>query len=170
MKKSLFTSLLGMTVLSFVFFSACEIGLGSSVDVEAPKIEFADSTVESGAVVRDAFAVCGKWTDDGSIGSITATLKNLSSGASFKKNGSIKDGNWTVTFSPAEEAIPDGSYELSVAIKDTADHETKVSRAFTIDNTPPLIVLSRPSTKLGATLAGTPSFDSYEKSYGSRNR
>ena len=165
MKKSLFTSLLGMTVLSFVFFSACEIGLGSSVDVEAPKIEFADSTVESGAVVRDAFAVCGKWTDDGSIGSITATLKNLSSGASFKKNGSIKDGNWTVTFSPAEEAIPDGSYELSVAIKDTADHETKVSRAFTIDNTPPLVVLSRPSTKLGATLAGTASFDSYGQKF-----
>ena len=142
MKKSLFSSLIGMTVLSFVFFSACEIGLGSSVDVEAPKIEFADTTVESGAVVRDAFAVHGKWSDDGSIGSLTATLKNLSTGADIKKNGTMKDGTWTVAFSPADEAILDGPYELSVVIKDTADHESKISRAFTIDNTPPLVVLS----------------------------
>ena len=43
--------------LSLNFFAACEIGLGSSVDVEAPKIDFSENTLASGAVVRDAFAV-----------------------------------------------------------------------------------------------------------------
>lgn len=151
--------------LSLNFFAACEIGLGSSVDVEAPKIEFSESTVESGAVVRDAFAVFGSWNDDGSIGSITATLKNLSTGAEFSKTGTVGENSWNVSFNPASESIPDGSYELSVVIKDSADHETKISRAFVIDNTPPLVVLSRPSTKLGATLAGADSFDSYGQKF-----
>ena len=151
--------------LSLNFFAACEIGLGSSVDVEAPKIEFSESTVESGAVVRDAFAVFGSWNDDGSIGSITATLKNLSTGAEFSKTGTVGENSWNVSFNPASESIPDGSYELSVVIKDSADHETKISRAFVIDNTAPLVVLSRPSTKLGATLAGADSFDSYGQKF-----
>lgn len=146
--------------LSLNFFAACEIGLGSSVDVEAPKIDFSENTLASGAVVRDAFAVFGSWTDDGSIGSINATLRNLGSDAEIKKAGTIGENLWNVTFSPAEDSIADGSYELSVVIKDSADHETKISRSFIIDNTPPLVVLSRPSTKIGAT-----SFDSYGQKF-----
>ena len=111
--------------LSLNFFAACEIGLGSSVDVEAPKIEFSETTVDSGAVVRDAFAVFGSWNDDGSIGSITATLKNLSTGAEFSKEGTVGENNWNVAFSPASEAIPDGSYELTIAIKDTAQQQKR---------------------------------------------
>lgn len=146
--------------LSLNFFAACEIGLGSSVDVEAPKIDFSENTLESGAVVRDAFAVFGSWTDDGSIGSINATLKNLATGVETKKAGTVGENLWNVTFSPDEDSIADGSYELSVVIKDSADHETKISRSFIIDNTPPLVVLSRPSTKIGAA-----SFDSYGQKF-----
>ena len=146
--------------LSLNFFAACEIGLGSSVDVEAPKIDFSENTLESGAVVRDAFAVFGSWTDDGNIGSINATLKNLATGVETKKAGTVGENLWNVTFSPDEDSIADGSYELSVVIKDSADHETKISRSFIIDNTPPLVVLSRPSTKIGAT-----SFDSYGQKF-----
>ena len=72
--------------LSLNFFAACEIGLGSSVDTEAPKIDFADETVASGAVVRDAFAVFGTFDDDGSIDSVKATLTNLST--SERRKGS----------------------------------------------------------------------------------
>lgn len=147
-------------VLSLNFFAACEIGLGSSVDVEAPKISFSDTTIDSGAVVRDTFAVFGKWEDDGSISSLNATLKNLTTGAEIKKAGTIADNSWNVTFSPADDAIADGSYELSIIIKDGANHESKISRAFVIDNTPPLVVLSRPSTKNGAS-----SFDSYGQKF-----
>lgn len=146
--------------LSLNFFAACEIGLGSSVDVEAPKIEFSETTVDSGAVVRDAFAVFGSWNDDGSIGSITATLKNLSTGAEFSKEGTVGENSWNVAFSPADDGIADGSYELSIVIKDGADHESKISRAFVIDNTPPLVVLSRPSTRAGAA-----TFDSYGQKF-----
>lgn len=146
--------------VSLNFFTACEIGLGSSVDVEAPKISFSDTTIDSGAVVRDTFAVFGKWEDDGSISSLNATLKNLTTGAEIKKAGTIADNSWNVTFSPADDAIADGSYELSIIIKDGANHESKISRAFVIDNTPPLVVLSRPSTKNGAS-----SFDSYGQKF-----
>lgn len=165
-KKSLLSCLIGIIFIPVIIFSACEIGLGASVDVEAPKIDFSDATITSGAVVRDDFAVFGRWEDDGSIGSITATLKNLSTGSEFQKEGAInEDNSWSISFSPENEGIDDGSYELSILIKDSADHETKISRAFTIDNTPPLVVLSRPSTRLGATLAGTSAFDSYGQKF-----
>ncbi len=162
-KVSLFAFIATLSIISIF---SCEIGLGASVDVEAPKIDFSDATITSGAVVRDDFAVFGRWEDDGSIGSITATLKNLSTGSEFQKEGAInEDNSWSISFSPENEGIDDGSYELSILIKDSADHETKISRAFTIDNTPPLVVLSRPSTRLGATLAGTSAFDSYGQKF-----
>ena len=147
--------------LSLNFFAACEIGLGSSVDTEAPKIDFADETVAAGAVVRDAFAVFGTFDDDGSIDSVKATLTNLSTSEARKKDGELLSGKkWRVSFNPAEEGIKDGSYELVIVIKDTAKHDTKITRAFTIDNTAPLVVLSRPSTKNGAS-----SFDSYGQKF-----
>lgn len=160
MKKRLLYSFL---LFIIGIFSACEVGLGAAVDTEAPKIDFAENTISSGAVVRDAFAVFGTWEDDGSIGSVTATLASLSgSGFSVEKEGTFDDEklSWQVVFNPAEDIIPDGSYELVIIIKDTAEHESRISRAITIDNTPPLVVLSRPSTKSTSS-----SIDSYGQKF-----
>lgn len=166
MKKSflsIFSAVAALSVITLISFNSCEIGLGSSVDVEAPKIEFANETVASGAVIRDAFAVFGSWEDDGSIESITATLRSLSdSNFSIERAGElIEDSDsWKIAFDPAHEGIADGPYEISVLIVDTAGHESIISRTVTIDNTPPLVVLSRPSTKAGAD-----SFDSYGQKF-----
>lgn len=155
--------ILSLFALGLNFFAACEIGLGESVDVEAPKIEFANETVVSGAVIRDAFAVFGTWEDDGSIETITATLRSLTdSDFSIEREGDLDEENasWKVTFDPVREKISDGPYELSIYIEDSAGHENKISRSITIDNTAPLVVLSRPSTKAGAS-----SFDSYGQKF-----
>ena len=162
MKKRLFSIFSGMAILSLVLFFSCEIGLGSSVDTEAPKVEFDSSTVKAGSVVRDAFAVCGTFEDDGSIGSVKATLTNLENRSSKKKSGSIdaSGGKWKVSFDPTAENLADGKYELTVELKDTAGHKTKVSRTLIIDNTAPLVILTRPGTKTGD---GT--FDSYGQKF-----
>lgn len=155
-------SVLVVLALGLNFFAACEIGLGSSVDVESPKIDFAETTVGSGAVVRDAFAVFGTFDDDGSIGSLTAKLTNLTTGTVIEKSGKVNDSDktWNLSFSPADEGIIDGTYDLNITIKDTADHETKISRTIIVDNTAPLVVLTRPSTRAGAD-----SFDSYGQKF-----
>ena len=161
--KKCFSLLFSSLLFIIGIFSACEVGLGAAVDTEAPQIDFAENTISSGAVVRDAFAVFGTWEDDGSIGSVTATLASLSgSGFSVEKEGTFDDEklSWQVVFDPAEDIIPDGSYELVIIIKDTAEHESRISRAITIDNTPPLVVLSRPSTKSTSS-----SIDSYGQKF-----
>ena len=60
---------------SFIFslFSSCEVGLGASVDTEAPEITIENPPV--GAVIRDVFALSGHWNDDGAISGISVTLK-----------------------------------------------------------------------------------------------
>ena len=52
---------------------SCEVGLGSAVDTEAPKLSIESPIVDS--VIRDKFAIKGTWSDDGSIDSIVAELK-----------------------------------------------------------------------------------------------
>ena len=60
--------------LLFIFFIfSCEVGLGSTVDTEAPNITIESPGVAS--IIRDKFALKGRWGDDGSIASIWVTLK-----------------------------------------------------------------------------------------------
>ena len=167
--KSLLKSFLGfcfVSILALAAFNSCEVGLGAAVDTEAPVIDFAEDTVGSGAVIRDSFMVRGTWTDDGTIDYLKATLTNTSGKAlSFEATGTVETqeegkGTWNVVFDPLTSNIPDGSYELTLNIADKGKHVSKITRAIVIDNTAPIVVLTRPSTKSGAT-----TFDSYGQKF-----
>ena len=167
--KSLLKSFLGfclISILALAAFNSCEVGLGAAVDTEAPVIDFAEDTVGSGAVIRDSFMVRGTWTDDGTIDYLKATLTNTSGKAlSFEATGTVETqeegkGTWNVVFDPLTSNIPDGSYELTLNIADKGKHVSKITRALVIDNTAPIVVLTRPSTKSGAT-----TFDSYGQKF-----
>ena len=167
--KSLLKSLLGLcivTIITLSAFNSCEVGLGSAVDTEAPVIDFAEDTVGSGAVIRDSFMVRGIWSDDGTIDYLKATLTNTSGKTlSVDVTGTVETqsegkGTWNVVFDPLTSNIPDGSYELTINIADKGKHVSKITRAFVIDNTAPLVVLSRPSTKLNSL-----KIDSYGQSF-----
>ena len=170
MKKVRFLSLIsfvGLVLFGFIFtFNSCEIGLGASVDTQAPVVSFAETTVGSGGVIRDSFMVYGNWTDDGTIKEVTATLnKTDGSKVSFETKGKVEttengSGTWNAVFDPPKDKIPDGSYELSITMEDKGNHKSTITRAVIIDNTPPLVVLTRPGTKLNDT-----SFDSYGQKF-----
>ena len=64
-----------LSALAIFFFASCEIGLGSSVDTEAPSLEITNPPSDS--VIRDDFAIQGTWTDDGSISSVTVDITRL---------------------------------------------------------------------------------------------
>ena len=133
-----------------LFFASCdvEIGLGSSVDTRAPELTI--SNPPTGAVIRDSFTIAGTCGDDGTIKSITVELKNTETGVALPAyNGTFdqKKGTWSCEINPfdSKKTISDGSYEVTVTIEDAASRESIRSRLYTIDNTAPVIAITRPS-------------------------
>ena len=155
--KNFFKSILAVCLIAFTSvaaFISCEVGLGEAVDVAAPTI-----TIESpktSSVIRDSFAIKGAWADDGTIKDITVSLRNTRTAQTFSditgevvQEEGVKEskGSWSAIINPVKDKIPDGNYEATVTIRDNGSHTTVISRAFIIDNTPPVVVLQRPSTK-----------------------
>ena len=152
---------------SFIFLVSiisCEIGLGGAVDTQPPSLTIESPQVDS--VIRDVFALSGTWKDDGAIASVTATLKRIDgTGKPVKIDGDFefdKDtkehGTWKVIVNHNDKNLIDGTYQATVSIKDKSKHESTQSTSFSIDNTPPILILSRPGTTITST-----DFDSYGK-------
>ena len=148
-----------LPLLFIMIFFSCEIGLGESVDTETPGGAITSPEVD--AVIRDAFAIKGSWTDDGSLNSVSVTLKNTSTSLSHSYGATVKnDGSWYCEIDPENDGLADGSYLATVVITDNGGHKSTLTRSYTIDNTPPLIVLTRPSTKSSSASA-----DSYGRTF-----
>lgn len=160
--KKLSVFLLSIFILLIL---SCEIGLGASVDTEAPTLEITNPPAD--AVIRDTFAVTGSWNDDGSISSVSLEMVRLDNNKRVSFEGTYADpperggkGSWQVVIDPKKAGLLDGTYEALVAINDNGGHTTTMARSFTIDNTPPVLVVSRPSTKESAK-----GFDNYGRSF-----
>ena len=143
-----------------LILTSCEVGLGSSVDTEPPALVI--NSPASASIIRDAFVIQGNWTDDGEIKKVTCDLKNTdNSKKQFLFDGEVTttengEGTWSVIID--DDSIIDGPYEATVTIVDTADHETKATRQIVIDNTSPVVVLKRPSSKKGAAQSDVDSY------------
>ena len=146
-------------ILGAISFSGCEVGLGSAVDTQPPSISILKPGVDK--VIRNKFLISGTWSDDGTIANIYVILKRTDGKtldgtnlerqivASFEADPLVKDsGTWEALVDPLdqEQKIIDGTYQATVVINDKGNHTNSQSTTFTIDNTPPVIVLNRPST------------------------
>ena len=147
-----------LTTLSFLFILSCEIGLGASVDTDPPQLTINNPPVDS--VIRNTFAISGEYSDDGTIESVTATLQKIDDGSTFELTGNFTQneikrlsGTWSIEVNPKTSdggvAISDGAYQATIFIKDTSGRITKQNTTFTIDNTPPVLILTKPSSKPG---------------------
>lgn len=155
------------TLLLILIIVSCEIGLGSSVDTEAPTISIENPPTD--AKIREAFMIDGNWSDDGAISKLSIELKSNDSKISAKHtfegtlNYEVKSsggkGTWYALIDPIKEGIKDGTYEASVTIVDSMGHKTSTNRSYTIDNTKPVIKIERPSSIKNAE-------DSLIESYG----
>ncbi len=163
MKKISFRRIM-LFAVPFLSLMGCEIGLGESVDTEPPKVSVTAPSADY--IIRDKFTMSGTWSDDGALSGIGIVLKNSSTHDVYPAEGSFsatvnEDKTWTCEINPlAGERIPDGSYEATVTATDTYNHITTATRSFSIDNTPPLLSLTRPSTKTGSG-----SVDSYGQDF-----
>ena len=160
---------LAVAVLSTLSFFSCEVGLGGAVDTQPPKITITNPPVD--AIIRDNFAISGTYDDDGTIASVTAVLSRPDGrGSSFtfttftlapdtENRGA---GIWKIPVytidSNKNKIIVDGTYQASITIKDASGRTTIQNTTFTIDNTPPVIVLQRPGTDLNASLGNSDTY------------
>lgn len=158
---SIFASILN--ILCLCFFISCEIGLGESVDTEPPSIVIKSPYADS--IIRDSFLISGSWTDDGTIDSLFVELtKTDSEEEAVTVQGNVEEiergsGIWHAQINPFGEdgatILKDGMYQAKVTIKDTAGRTTIQNTSFSIDNTAPVIVLTRPSTGINSTSSDT---------------
>ena len=145
---------------------SCEVGLGSAVDTQPPSVAIDGPKVD--AVIRDVFAITGRWSDDGSISEVKATLKRTDGNGKdveipgeWNVDSQLKEtGTWKVLVDYEKENLLDGTYQATVSVKDNGKHVTTQSTTFTIDNTAPVLVLSRPSIKNGQS-----GFDNYGRTF-----
>lgn len=145
---------LSMLIFGSIFFLSCEIGLGASVDTEAPNLEIQNPSPD--AIIRGAFKIGGTWSDDGMIETVTVKLtrtdgkgKDIEYQATFAESNNDSPNTWNCIINPLDSAniVLDGNYVAQVDITDTGKHTTTKTVQFAIDNTAPIIVLQRPSTK-----------------------
>ena len=157
-RKNIFTALLAL--YSLAFFSCGEnSGLGSEIDTEAPKISITYPPASS--IIRENFEFGGTWTDDKVINSITVTVEKIISDNKkevvYTGSATINpDGSWITTLDAYDEnnssyyngwQFSDGSYEISVVAKDAAGNKSgTASRGYSIDNTAPVLVLTKPTS------------------------
>lgn len=137
-------------------------GLGSSVDTEAPKISI--TYPPAAAIISGTFEFGGTWTDDKKVNNITVTVSKIVSDS--QKNivyteEVTPDGNstWKTSLNKFDSEnssyyngwqFSDGNYEISAVAHDNAGNNSgTASHSYSIDNTAPILVLTKP-TSLGS--------------------
>lgn len=166
MKKlvnKLFSIALAVSIFSF---TACEIGLGPSVDVIGPTVEITDPSPREN--VQGTFSVRGSASDDTGIETLTVTCaqytwKHISSGWQIDDgsgNGFVADpdSTWSENENNVSWAVNNidfsaqnaGDYEIIASAVDTSGNtsaESRKSRTVVVDKDAPVVTVSSPLTK-----------------------
>ena len=160
--KRLFRHLLLGIPLLMVLFTNCELGLGEAVDTTAPTISIKYPPAAS--TIRGTFVLAGECDDDKHVTTVKVTVQDTGTGDVFGPfNATVDKKKWRIdlnSYDAANDAysktngweFPDGKYNIEVIAIDGAGRKSGIfSRAYDIDNTPPLFILSKPgSAKIAA--------------------
>ena len=145
-------------------FLGCEIGLGPAVDTEAPEVEVSSPDVNQ--AVSSDILITGTCKDDGEIDRVEiVAIRSVDGGIKYEArsadgvlgNAVLTSGNsWQIPltytngkyyFGDTELNLPDGTYIVDVKAYDGFNRPSTVaSRSFDIDNTPPIFILSSPTS------------------------
>ena len=149
MKNVLFSScVIGILSLFAVSFFSCEIGLGETVDTKPPLVSIENPVANS--ILGGTISLLGTCSDEQEIARVEVVLSNTDYGFTTSTYlADIKSNNtWSLEINPREEdpIIPDGKYEVIATAFDKAGRHSPATTAFSIDNTPPFVILERPSS------------------------
>ena len=180
MKKKNRVASFALIVLTAIAGFTCKqnIGLGGRIDILPPngEITYPDSRETP---IRGSFVLKGTARDDDGIKSISVVFENIDTKEKTKAYGAerFSEGDvsvsWTINVnneSTGTEAghdlvkvypIPDGEYTAILSVTDKGGKTTTFTKNYKIDNTPPVFIVSRPSTTVGAADMTTPQADGY---------
>ena len=145
-------------IFSFITFGGCEVGLGSAVDTQAPVVSI--TYPPSLSIIRDTFVLSGTWSDDQGVKTVHIDVyqsKDEGKKLIHSEEATVAtDGTWSIDLNKFEKnntsyyngyEYSDGDYEIQVQAEDHAKHTSGIaSRTFSIDNTPPVLVITNPTT------------------------
>ena len=124
-KSILFTIELLSCVLCIFLFATCEVGLGSSVDIERPSVSIDYPPANS--TIKNSFIISGKTSDETNVKSISITLKGTNNNRSYGPYSATVNnaaGNWYAEInkivSKNSFEIQDGNYLVTVTATDGA--------------------------------------------------
>lgn len=136
-----------LVLLSLALLVTCKAGLGESVDTTPPKLSIAYPP--SNSIIRDWFIMGGLAEDETYVKSVTVVLKGKET-HTFNAVVDKEKKQWTLEVnkpSGGKYPLKDGKYDVTVTAIDSANRKASSSVTYYIDNTPPILVLTRPSTR-----------------------
>ena len=152
---------------------SCKVGLGDSVDTEAPSVKIVYPDPNTNAIIRDTFILYGDCDDDKQITAVKVTLVNTDTGETVLENEPAtvdsSSKHWRIDlnkYSPenmyAGWQLADGKYTATARAYDgshdsSSDEKSSASSSFEIDNTPPVFVIKNP----GVVKSGSSSPSAY---------
>ena len=151
-----YTLIAAVALCCIGLFTTCKnsVGLGGTVDITPPEIKSVYPPI--GAVIRGSFILAVEAKDDTKVEQVSALIKSKSADIKYAENFILSaDGSyWKRTLNAKDEQgtfrtekfMYDGTYSVAITVHDQSGKETTVESSFTIDNTAPLLILSRPST------------------------
>ncbi len=145
---------LAIVVLAVITGSTCKnnIALGNAVDINRPEVTVDTNKIPMTAIIRNSFTLEGSCSDDVKLNSVTVHLYSKAMGMIPLKNASINESanKWSIVLnrknSEGKFPLKDGNYEVEITATDASGKKTSIKTAFAIDNTPPILVLDRPSS------------------------
>ena len=164
MKKMNRTVSVVLIILTAIVGFTCKPGLGSQIDVLPPSGEIIYPDAGE-TPIRGSFVLKGTAKDDEGVQAVSIVFENIetkdrtrSYQAILTKPGAYNtpwtadiDNESTGTEAPPHELvkiypIPDGEYTAIVTVTDNNGKTSKFTKNYKIDNTPPVFIVSRPST------------------------
>ncbi|WP_288806825.1 hypothetical protein, partial [uncultured Treponema sp.] len=152
-------------ILLSVFILSCEVGLGESVDTDAPKISITYPDAKS--IIKDKFVLAGECSDDRMVTSVQVTILDSANkpvtGYELKAPV-VETGKssqvWSVEINARKEdgsyPLKDGKYTFRTIATDGAGRKSApFERDFEIDNTAPVFVINSPGSTETETSYGS---------------
>ena len=148
MHRNLRTFCFGLFIFCSLFGLAnCEVGLGPQVDTDTPVI--AITAPEIGTSLKQTIVVSGTCGDDNGVRNIEVTLRDAD-GKSYPVTtipaSSLTDNGRAWSIEVDTSRYSDASYEIVAEAFDGAKRHSSATRSVNIDNTPPVVLFSKPNS------------------------
>ena len=167
MKKFRFAVLTVIGFLMVLTITTCKktVALGSTVDVLPPSSSVtSDSSASDSVAKAGSFTIEGVAGDDSGVASVTVVFENRETkerlpamSATLAQPGAPKtawklviDNEWKGEYVDERELVKkypirDSEYNVIITITDRNNKSTQQTLVYTIDNTPPVVIIDRPA-------------------------